>query len=357
MSRIGQRLAEVLNAIPQGNGEYAARCPICGDSKRDLNKRRFHINVEHDKFVCFNGGCPAKGRKKEIIELLHKLDGKIDPRDLINTDNPQPRILNPQPEEKVKERILSKEAQGLLKRAVPYNRFPPLIKRLVLRDLLPRCIFTYDEIKQLYAVPKLIRKNWDWRVIIPVTENIFQGKSLKGEDPKYLAPPELDWFIDDDIPNSKECSVEGPVIVAEGILDYHSLPRGNRSLTGGDKRFYNSRMLEYVKNYDEVIYALDSDLAGYIVITQLYPYRNSLRHLRIFYPHLADPKQKDLNDLLAKSETVQSKDELRSLVIREAVTIKQAYLHIIGEKIEWAYDQEKRKSKWALKTFNPTTTR
>lgn len=343
MSRLGYRLAEVLNAIPQGGGEYAARCPICGDSTKDKTKKRFHINVEHDKFICFNGGCPARGNRKELIELLQKLDGGIKPEFLIGTgEGPSSIVISPLIKQKPP---LSPEAIQILKRAVPYHRFPPLIKKLFLKDILRRKVFTFKEIQQLYAVPQCIRKNWDWRVIIPVTAEIFQGKSVRGEKPKYLSPPGLDWFIDDDIPNGVECSNNDTVIIAEGILDYHSLPRFNRSLTGGDKKFYSSQMMGYTKNYRKVIYALDSDFAGYCVITELYPFRNQLPNVRIFYPHMVDEKQKDLNDLLIHN--VQTKDELRSLILSNTISISEAYLHVIGKKLELNY--VKGESKWKLR--------
>jgi len=292
--------------------------------------------------VCFNGGCTARGRRKELIELLKKLDGSIRPEFLIDTETKSSVIIRP--DEKIKQE-LSPEAKQLLKRAVPYHKFPPLIKKLFLTDILRRKVFSFQEIQQLYAVPAMIRKNWDWRVLIPVTSEIFQGKSVRNEKPKYLSPPKLDWFIDNDIPNAAQCRSDEPLIVAEGILDYHSLPEFNRSLTGGDKRFYNSQMLDYIKYYNETVYALDSDYSGYKVIVELYPYRNSLKNLRIFYPHLIDPKQKDLNDLLIN--TVQTKNELRSLVLSNTMSIQEAYLHVIGTKLEMV--REKGEDKWKLR--------
>jgi len=45
-----------------GNMGYVIRCPICGDSKKNPNLRRCHVDYYHkyDEWVytCYNGGCP-----------------------------------------------------------------------------------------------------------------------------------------------------------------------------------------------------------------------------------------------------------------------------------------------------------
>jgi len=332
LSRLGYRLAEILNAVPQGGGEYAARCPVCGDSKQNSNKRRFLINVEHDKFCCFNGGCTAKGNRNELIELLKKLDGGIKAEFLLDSGS---RIIYSEEQEPslpIKKEI-SEISLKLIKRSLPYTRLPPIIKKSILNDLLPRKVFTYDEIAQLRVVPQLVHYNWDWRVIIPVTAEIFQGKSTQGKKPKYLSPPGLDWFFADDIPNAAQCDEDKPVIISEGILDYHSLPVGNRSLSGGDKRFYSSEMINYISRFNDVILSLDSDFAGFCVATELYQVRSKLKNVRVFYPHLIDEGKKDLNDLLIHN--VQSKEELRDLVLRNTISLNEAYLHVVSKKIRY----------------------
>lgn len=50
-----------INRLDQGqkikDTEWVARCPVCGDSKKDIHKRRFHISLAKGEYLCHCFNC------------------------------------------------------------------------------------------------------------------------------------------------------------------------------------------------------------------------------------------------------------------------------------------------------------
>ena len=324
---LGYELVKILGGIHSSGDEYLARCPVCGDSKRDPNKRRLQINIAKDEFVCFNGGCGAKGKKEEIKDLILNLGGKIELKSLFQTPSRKPaKVVVPKEE-------ISEEAKKILFRALPFTQAPLLIRRQCIIELLPRKVFTRDEIRQLFIVPPFTHKGWDWRVIIPITSNAFQGKSLKGESPKYLSPPGINILFNGKLLNEDNWTHDSsPKIMTEGALDFHSLPLEESGVLLGVGRFTSDKVLRKLKEYDNIIYTPDSDISGFIVATNLYEERNQLQNIKLFYPHWAGPKIKDVNDLLRYRGM--TKQEVRAYIIEHARSIEATYTDLLLHKIE-----------------------
>lgn len=68
-------------AIPAGNRgirrsqDYSAKCPICGDSKRNKQSKRFHLytksSFDGDVVKCFNGDCEYSGTVYTFLKDHH----------------------------------------------------------------------------------------------------------------------------------------------------------------------------------------------------------------------------------------------------------------------------------------------
>jgi len=63
-----------LAKIASGGAELQSRCPFCGDSEHDRNKRSFYVSLKEDApmmFLCFRASCGVKGiLNSEILNVI-----------------------------------------------------------------------------------------------------------------------------------------------------------------------------------------------------------------------------------------------------------------------------------------------
>lgn len=55
------------------NNEFVARCPFCGDSKKNPKKKRFHVKFVDDQTIFFN--CFNCGHSGSFIDLYSFIKG------------------------------------------------------------------------------------------------------------------------------------------------------------------------------------------------------------------------------------------------------------------------------------------
>jgi len=57
------------------NQDYNARCPICGDSRKNKSLKRFHLytksSIDGDLLKCFNGDCDYTGNMYSFLKEFH----------------------------------------------------------------------------------------------------------------------------------------------------------------------------------------------------------------------------------------------------------------------------------------------
>jgi len=245
-SKIACDLVAALGEAPDRE-EVLCRCPICGDSKTDPNKRRFSVNLIKCKFHCFN--CLANGSATEMAEILLNLGT------MLSSQHHKP--ICP------KKRVI--DFKPLM---VKVGRLPDARKKIILDDLLPRAVYDEETILGLdYCLTGSRPKKWVNRVVIEV-DGVKFGKAHDGSLPKYLTEPNF-RLVRHGYINKSNVTLDGkPAILTEGLLDLLSLPPDRAMMSPGTSGLFNDML---VKTSYEVplIEVPDSDNAGVMAFLRI----------------------------------------------------------------------------------------
>ena len=290
--------------------EINARCPICGDSKRDSKKARFYYNKKKDSFYCHN--CGAKGYISLLVYKFPSLNG-VDYKKLntyINdkliydfiTDN---NNLNLTDNKEVK-KVDIEFPQGSL---VSY----------LTEDLNWKYLEPYEKARFLKVIQYLhdrkIDKNWykyfyftferskfdDYVFTLTKYQNQFVWSArsvLEGSNQRYLHMPDLKWSnllgFSNEISNLKGKEL----YVVEGWFDalilniegYNAV-----SVFGLQNMKYDHPPLKILKDKYNVIWVPDNDKS-----------LNQFAHINRMYSNIMKikllPKGLDVNDFKIKNE-------------------------------------------------------
>lgn len=240
---------------------WLARCPLCGDSKKNPRKRRFNLDYNNGKpiFHCFN--CGESGGFVSLYsricglpeeEVVHKIRKKYDFKD-------------------IKKRLKKKEKNGSVERRKIYDD--------VFYDSIGLEGICYGYIDNVYRkklqnfyderkVPKEIELRicntgrYKGRILIPIMENghvvYFQGRSIADNpDRKYLNPV-ADKNI---ILNKENFDFDKYIIIVEGLLDAYVI--GNQATTCLGS-YISEDFIKEVERYTNkgIILAFDNDEPG-----------------------------------------------------------------------------------------------
>lgn len=283
------------------------RCPICGDSKKNPNKRRCHVDFysKYDEWIytCYNGGCPEpsgniqslyshvmsvswKESNKALTEkkydpkkIKEKLDKKkvyedeVDEKnDLLDLDLDDCLTLTQKPDGRIQER---------------YHNF---LKKFYVDRYIPirRNIMVCHSGKY---------KN---RFIIPVYENgemiYFQGRSINSDiEPKYFNP---DVIKENIVLNRESFNPDKYIIVSEGLIDAFMVEddQGTTCLGASVSDDFLDKIIPLSEK--GVIISLDNpkiDESGYNNYKKLIDNSKYAKKLKYFFMPIDDVK--DLNDL------------------------------------------------------------
>ena len=243
---------------------YIARCPICGDSKKDISKKRFYILFSRKQTYCQN--ChynnSIHGFIKENYPDVYKQYWK---------ENFAKKRVAPPKIPKVPKEILNrqegmKKTKRILKKAKPYGLTDKLPEHII-KYLEGRCLdpkrFMFMEryvgfVKdyQEEAIPLFS----DPRIVIPYIKKsnrelyAMQGRATKeGQKPKYLTVK----FTEDmgKIYNIYNIDPDKTVYVLEGPIDSMFLPNAV-ALSGAN---ISDSILKEFKKFKDVVFIFDSD--------------------------------------------------------------------------------------------------
>lgn len=330
-SKIATDLVIALGESPNQE-EVLCRCPICGDSHKDLNKKRFAVNLRKCKYYCFN--CLANGGTIEMAQLLMNIG----------------HILSRQ---KTPDSLQEKTPIKFELITVPVKSLPPSIKREVIADLLPRRVFTEEEIKELnYCVAGSKPTRWVGRVVIEA-DGIKFGKSIKKDvKPKYLTQPNFK-LVKHGYINKKQITRDGkPAILAEGLLDLKSIPVDRGLMSPGTSGFFND-MLRTTATEIPLVVVPDSDKAGVqaflrIVNKKMLEDPNAPL-MFCFVSWLTGKIDDDINDLRMTGLT---KQEIYDILVNKSLPgtitlnkLKESFNIIHTRHKGWIIAEDKKKSK------------
>ena len=246
---VQEKLQENISPIKKTGLRWTFRCPVCGDSKKSIRRRRGNYYVNNNSYFCFNCDHSASGLWV-VVSLLDKeiKDVKRDFFDWCkkNSIGQPSKTPTPKPPPKKKE----------ISTIIPSNWTP-----------IPSVIKPIIEMRKIFEAPncpkkwKLYYNNNTKRLVIPWIDKegkieYWQERAISGnQDPKYLFPKEtskpvfgLDW-IDLDYPW---------VFLFEGVFDCiwmkNGIAIGGKSLTN-----YQKSLLERILNTK--VYFLDNQWA------------------------------------------------------------------------------------------------
>ena len=280
------------------NMNFIARCPYCGDSKKSLKKRRFHLKYINDDsivFNCFN--CGVSGSFIDLYAHINGIDSRQAWRKLRNNslDNLKSKL---KPDKKIeKKEVIYSEFSDILKDCISLNDdIDGIIKKKyysILKDF-----YNNRKISTNIVLYIAYRGIWKNRIIIPIYDGkkmiYFQGRAITNDMlPKYKNPVSEKSNI---IYNKNNFKKDKYIVITEGILDALSIDNQSTVCLGAS---ISDDFLKKVFNYTDkgVIIALDNDSTGIKSVKNIMDksaYRNQLRYFIMprEYKHI-----KDLNEL------------------------------------------------------------
>lgn len=273
-----------------------ARCPICGDSRRNKKSTRLNITYYHDEkciFHCFR--CDASGSIAKLYSILKNTSISQAYKELssFDLDNifKKPKIKEHNSESSIIcfDDIINKNC--LSETSIPKSKAETaLITRLL----------KFKKERKL-SVPLYIAKDGKYRnrIIIPVFEGkriiYFQARSIYDyQEPKYLNPK-----IDKGnfIVNSDYFDKDKSIIITEGLADAYSIGlQGTTALGTAINDEYLEKLLYHTNN--NVIIALDNDPAGFKKLKSILEKSKFNKRLFYFLMPYKYKKIKDMNELL-----------------------------------------------------------
>lgn len=248
-------------SVDRHGTHWLARCPLCGDSKKNPRKRRFNLDYNNGKpiFHCFNCGesggfislySQVCGRPiEEVLSEIRKYDA----------DKIKKKITKSRKKKKIEEKTIhDKEFYNSIGLK---NKCDGYIERKYQKIL--ENFYSDRRIPENIELRIAIEGRYKGRILIPIIEDghvvYFQGRSIhKNAERKYLNP------ISDKniILNKENFDFEKYIIVVEGLLDAYVI--GNQSTTCLGSYISEDFIKELTKYTNKgIIIAYDNDEPGY----------------------------------------------------------------------------------------------
>lgn len=314
---------------------WHARCPLCGDSKKNTRKKRFHLDYNNGNPIwqCFN--CSRSG---SFLELYSEMKGmSIDDvkNELYGFDSLKDRLSNRE--------IFLNNHQKMYK--VNYETFNWIRDDSIgVFDQIESVILNqYKKILHDFVKDRKIPKEYEiricykgdfkGRIIVPVVDgdnNIvyFQARRIpnSGMEPKYKNPTVEKSTI---ILNEHKFDENKPIVVTEGLIDAFMIGDQGTSCLGS---FFSDEFLEILLPYTKkgVILAFDNpyvDDAGYTSMMRFMfgkrkkdpsKYKNLVRY---FLPEKRHRDAKDINIMRVRYAI----DNMFDYVVRNSYSMLQAH--------------------------------
>lgn len=321
--------------VKDGGNHFLARCPLCGDSKKNPYKKRFNLN--------WNNGVPGWhcwncGRHGNFIEIYSIMKG-------ISYDDAKKEIFQKWKKDDVERQYRNKSAFGKPKekKEVEEENFNWIRKK---------CYSIFDrkvdeKNRYINALRKFIisRKiNIEYilyicyegryrnRIIIPIfNENrdiiYFQARRIPKTmlDPKYdnpIAPKELC------ILNRHRFDRTKSIIVHEGLIDAFMVGDQGTSCLG--KEVSENLLIELLKFTDkDVIIALDNDSEAYKALAKFMEKNKYARKVKYFLYPAQFKEHDDINSIVRSNNVL----NVYELITQNSVSYSTAYTKLSISKL------------------------
>ena len=302
------------NKVKRNGDGYILRCPICGDSKKNPNKRRCHVDYysKYDEWVytCYNGGCPEpSGNIQSLYAHVMGVSWKEANKALSETKYDAEKIKSKLEkktlfvdEEDEKNDTLDLDLNDCLTlKQKPTGRIQEKYYHLLEQFYIDRYIPIRRNIMICHS------GKYKNRFIIPVYENgdliYFQGRSINNDiEPKYFNP---DVIKENIILNKESFDPEKYIIISEGLIDAFMVEDDQGTTCLGAS--VSDEFLEKIVPLSRkgIIIALDNpklDESGYNNYKKIIEKSKFSKKLKYFFMPIEDVK--DLNDFRLRDKSV-----------------------------------------------------
>lgn len=293
--------------IKDSGKHFLARCPLCGDSKKNQYKKRFNLNWNNGipGWHCFN--CDAHGNFYEIYGRLKGLSPEEVKKELYKWDDKKVKkyIKNKSKRPKSKEEEKSKEENFNWIKDKCYCSISKPTKGILERKYINILKDFYEErkISKKYKMYICFKGRYKNRIIIPIFDNkniiYFQARRIPGSGitPKYDNPIAAKELC---ILNKNKFDRDKYIIVNEGPID--ALMIGSQGTTCLGKDVSEKLLKELFKLTDKnIIIALDNDIEAYKSLFRFMKKNILSRKLKYFiYPQKFE-KYKDINEIVVNT--------------------------------------------------------
>jgi 5S rRNA maturation endonuclease (ribonuclease M5) len=253
--------------VSKHNTHFHARCSLCGDSKKNKRKKRFHLDwkMGNPVFQCWN--CGESGSFVYLYSLIHgiteedakkEIFSKYEPASLIERMTQQNKVVKKEKAELSMYNYILDEcaSESLHVDSIQWNAWVLCLNEFRHERKIPK------DIELLYAW----KGDYKGRIIIPIRDeddNIiyFQGRRRFDNDDsvvKYKNPVTEKTRI---ILNKHKFDPEKSIIAVEGLIDAFMI--GDQGTTMLGKELHDDFFNELIQLTNKhVIIAFDNDEEG-----------------------------------------------------------------------------------------------
>ncbi len=265
--------------VSKGNTHFHARCALCGDSKKNKRKKRFHLDWKGGKpvFQCWN--CGKAGSFIKLYALIKGIAEEEARREIFPKYDPEIAVKKLAPQDAIESHttLLGMNLVAPQKAKSDLPTFNYILddcasaKHPVDASAYPAWIKMLEDFRIEREIPEWIPLYYAWRgeykgrIIIPVLEGdeivYFQARRRFDNDDgivKYKNPATEKARI---ILNRKSFDPEKSIIVTEGLIDAFMVGKQGTTMLGKElsKEFLNALLALTRK---DVIIAFDNDEEG-----------------------------------------------------------------------------------------------
>lgn len=276
-------------SVSKGGTHFLCRCPLCGDSKKSLSKRRLNIDYNNGNpgYHCFN--CERSGSFIQLYAEIKGLDIDIARKQLIKFDTDYlSKVLSTRKPETKKENNSATYHDYILDDCMSIDNPPNgIIEKIYYKKLVD---FKRERKVPIdYPVYVAYKGRYKGRIVIPVLQDnhivYFQGRAIGDLEPKYLNPALPKNLI---ILNKDNFDRSKFIILTEGILDAVQVGRQGTCILGS---YIQDELIESLLSLTDmsVIVALDNPFCDQKGMDEIMRYMVEGKHANeikyLVWPH------------------------------------------------------------------------
>jgi hypothetical protein len=318
-----ENLSQVTTS--QNGTHFHARCILCGDSKKSLSKKRFHLDFNDGNpiYHCFN--CSESGSFLQLYSELKGLSIFQAKKDLykFNPDN-LIQQLSQRKKSKIVKEIEHTDHSYIIEDCVSEDR---VIDSIVYKDWI-NILSEFREdrlIPEQYKLFLAYKGNYKGRIIVPIYDEngsmiYFQARKIPNTnvEPKYKNPTIKKGEV---IFNKHRFKRDKSIVVTEGLIDAKMIGDQGTSCLGTEitndfiKRLYSM-------TDENVVIAFDNDEPGSEALNKFM--KDNKYSKKVFY-FLTPPEYKDCKDINSCVVKRSSVEGIYEFVMKNSYSYPAAY--------------------------------